>query len=218
MTMAVCVIGCGSAFDAITNDAAAYALPERWFARKADSVAALAAGGGALLDDLRPADATLFIAVDQNALNFARLELYGAARLRGFRMTTLIHARAWVAPDAKLGDNVWIAAGAMVNRATNIEPNVMVLAGARIDASAHIEKHCWIGAGAAIGEGVHIGSHCVIGNGMDIRAGHNIGKYCVLDTPGIWSQDMADGSFVAPQFDMPARMVGPGYTFTKSRR
>ena len=217
MSTSVCVIGCGTAFESITNDAAAYNVPNGFLVRKAENVAALSTSAANLLEGLTLADTSLFIAVDQNALNFARLELYGAARLRGFRMTTLIHARAWVAPDAQLGDNVWIAAGAIVNRKANIEPDVMVLAGARIDANVNIGKHSWIGGGASLGEGVHIGSHSVIGNDMRIRAGLSVGKYCVLDTLGVWNQDMADGSFISPQFDLPARLIGPSYSFTKSR-
>lgn len=213
----MCLIGCGSTFESISADAAAYDFPSGWLARKADSVASLSSCAAALLDGLSVADTRIFVAVDQNALNYARLEIYGAARMRGLRMAQLVHARAWVAPDARLGDNVWVGAGAIVSSKTHIDPNVMISAGARVDAGVRIGMHSWIGAGASVGEGAQIGSHCVIGSDTRVHAGLKIGKHCVIDTLSPWSQDMADGTFVAPQFDSPARMIGAGYSFTKSR-
>lgn len=217
MSPSICLIGCGSAFDSIASDPAAYQLPDGWMVRKAESVASLSGSATTLLDGLSIAETQIFVAVDHNALNYARLEIYGAARLRGFRMAKLIHARAWLAPDVLVGDNVWIGAGAVVNRKVQIDSDVMVSPGARLDPDVRIGMHSWIGAGASVGEATQLGGHCVIGADMRIRAGLKIGKHCVLDTLGSWSQDMVDGCFVAPQFDSPARMIGPGYSFMKSR-
>ena len=216
MNKSLCLIGCGATFEMIAADAVGYGLPEGWIARQVESVSTLSSSTSNLLDGLVATDTQIFVAVDQNALNYARLELYGAARLRGFRMAKLTHKSALVAPDAKINDNVLIGPRTLVASKVNINSDVLVSPGVRLDVGAHVGAHCWIGPGASVGAGVVIGSHSVIGADMRIREGIKIGKHCVLDTAITWSKNMADGSFVAPQFDLPARIIGAGYSFTKA--
>ncbi len=211
------LLGIGDAFDAIAADAEGHGLPAGWRMRRADSVAALSGSVAGLLDGIDPAAAQVFAAVDQNALNFARLELYGAARLRGLRMATLVHARAIVAPDAKLADNVWIAAGALVGSGVQIASDVLVHPGARIDAGVRIGMHGWIGPGAALGAMVELGAHCTVGADARLRTGLRIGKNCVVDSTTPHISDLPAGSFIAPQFKTPARIIGAGYSFEKRR-
>jgi carbonic anhydrase/acetyltransferase-like protein (isoleucine patch superfamily) len=212
-----CLVGTGAVFDSIAGDPAGYGLPEGWTLRRADDLASLAASVGALLEGLEPGGGRLFVAVDQNALNHARLELYGAARLRGLKLATLVHARAIVAPDATLADNVWIGAGALVDSAARIAGDVLVNPGARIDARVRIGMHGWIGPGASVGAGTEIGAHCVVGADARLGAGLKVGKFCVIERPGPHDEDLPAGSFMAAQFATPARMIGAGYSFEKQR-
>ena len=213
----LCLLGFGSVFDAIEGDPIGHGLPVDWQARRADSVAALSTSCAQLLEGLDPAATRLFVAVDQNALNYARLELYGAARLRGFKLATLVHARACVAPDARLDDNVWIGAGALVGSRAHLGSDVLVHPGARIDAGARIGAHGWVGPGASVGAEAEVGIHCVIGADARLRTGLRVGRHCVIDSAGPWSRDLAPGSFMAAEFAVPARIVGAGYSFEKRR-
>lgn len=213
----LCLIGTGSVFEAIAGDPAGHGLPQGWSMRRADSVAALSASVETLLEGLLPAETLVFVAVDQNALNHARLEVYGGARLRGLRLATLVHQRAIVAPDAVLADNVWIGAGALVGSAARIGGNVLVNPGARVDAGARIGMHGWIGAGASVGAGCDIANHCVIGADVHLRAGLHIGRHCLVDSSGPHAADLADGSFLAPHFATAARIIGAGYSHRKQR-
>lgn len=212
-----CLLGYGGVFNAIAGDAVGHALPDGWLARPAESVAALSSSSMQLLDGLDPAVTRLFIAVDQNALNYARLELYGAARLRGFKLATLVHQRAFVAPDARVNDNVWIGAGVLVGSCAHIGSDVLVHGGARIDAGARIGSHSWIGPGASVGVGAEVGIHCVVGADVWLLAGLQVGRHCLIETAGPWSHRMASGTFMSAQFTTPARIVGAGYSFEKRR-
>jgi len=211
----LCLVGCGTAFDTIASEPHAYADHGPWLLRQAESVARLAATRHRLLEGLDAATTQLFVAVDSNALNYARLELYGAARLAGFRMVSLVHARAWVAPGVKMADNVWIGPGASVNRGCVLASDVLVNPAARLDSDASIGVHGWIGPGASIGSGASVGPHSVIGASVSLRGGVRVGRHCVLDRAGAWQQDLPDGSFVEPEFDPAARIVGAGYSFQK---
>lgn len=210
------LIGHGGAFEDIAADQAAYAPEVDWQVRRVESVAALAQSANTLLEDL-PAGAKVFVAVDANAINYARLELYGPAKLRGYRLVTLVHPKAYVAPDARLGDNVWIGPGVIVSRGCKVAGDVMVNAGVRLDAGVQIGAHGWIGPGASIGAATEVGGHCVLGADVHVSAGLQIGKHCMLTQPGLWTKSLPAGSFVEPGYTEPARMIGAGYSW-QSRR
>ncbi|WCM92724.1 hypothetical protein M5C99_20650 [Acidovorax sp. NCPPB 2350] len=213
-----CLLGLGTVFDAICNDPWGHGLPEDWTSRRASSVAALSGVSSQLLEGLDPARMKIFVAVDHNALNYARLELYGAARLRGLRMPPLIHARAVVAPDARIGDNCWVGGAAVIGQGAHLQGDVMVHPAARVDAGAQVGMHGWIGPGASVGAEAEVGSHCVIGSDTRLQAGVRIGRHCVLDRQRPCETDIPAGSFAAPQFANGARIVGAGYSFEKPRR
>lgn len=217
MANQLCVIGLGTVFEAIANDPHGHGLPPSWSTRRAESVAALSSSSSQLLDGLDPGATQLFVAVDQNALNYARLELYGAARMRGFKMATLAHVRAFVAPDAQLADNVWIGAGSLIAGGVSLGSDVHVHPGVRIDARVRVGAHSWIGPGASVGVDTEIGQHSVIGPDSHLIARARVGRHCVIDTGNQWCQDMASGSFIAPQFTTPARIIGAGYSYETRR-
>jgi UDP-3-O-[3-hydroxymyristoyl] glucosamine N-acyltransferase len=154
----------------------------------------------------------LFIAVEANALNHARLELYGRARLRGFRMITLVHPTAYVSPAASLGDNVWLGPGAHVAAGCKVGSNTLIGVHSRLDLDAMVGTHVWIGAGCSIGSGSRIGNHCVLGTDVKLCAGTRLGKYSLLEQPGPWSGEISAGTFSVNNYAEPAKVVGRGYT------
>jgi carbonic anhydrase/acetyltransferase-like protein (isoleucine patch superfamily) len=217
MSSTLCLIGCGTAFESIVADPVGHCLPQGWTFRRAAGVPSLSGSAIRLLEGLSPEITRIFIAVDQNALNYARLELYGRARLQGFRLAKIIHAHSFCSPDAVIGENVWIGVGTVISSATKIGANVLVSPHARLDFNVKVSSHCWIGPGAVLGESSKIGSHTVIGADTKVISGATIGKHCVVDTSLLWSQDMPDGAFVTQRNSSPARIAGAGYSFTKFR-
>lgn len=213
----LCLLGVGEIFDTVASDPAGHGFAHDLQIRQAPGPAEFSASFPALLDGIDPARTRVFVAVDENALNYKRLELYMAARMRGLRMAHIRHASAIVAPDAVLGDNVYLAAGTIVGKGVRIESDVMLLAGVRVDADVRIGMHGWIGPGASLGAKAELGSHCVVGADVRLRAGARIGRHCVLQSPGPWSADLPSGSFLAPGFAKPAHMIGAGYSFEKTR-
>lgn len=207
------LIGCGEVYRAVTAEAALYAALSAGLRCVAlPGPSAIAAQADALLATLDPAQHRLFIAVDANALNHARLELYGRARLLGFRMATLVHPRACVSLDATLGDNVWIGPGAHIGPGCKVGSNTLVGAQARLDTGVVVGAHGWLGPGARVGSDSQIGAHCVIGADVQLRAATRVGRYCLLDQAGPWRDDVAPGTFAVDGWAQPARVVGAGYT------
>lgn len=206
------LIGCGVAYESIAADCAAYAPEADWQFRRAAHVAAIASTVDILLGDL-PAQAKVFIAVDEDAINYARLELYLPARLRNCRLQTLVHPTALVAPDAQLADNVWVGPGASVGSRCKVAANVLVSPGVRLDPGVQIGAHGWVGVSASIGGGTTVGSNCVVGTNVHLGAALRLGKHCVLTQPGTWMQSMRDCTFFEPGFSQPSRMIGLGHSW-----
>lgn len=216
----ICLIGCGTVFDAIAADRAAYAPANtEWIIREAESVAMLASTALQLLDGLDASNVRVFAAVGHNALNYARLEIVGPAMgVKGYKMAQLIHASAHVAPDVTLGSNVWLGPRALVDCGCEIGSNVLIGARARLDSKVRLGPHGWIGAGASLGHGVEVGKHFIIGDDVHLRAGITLGRHCVVDRPGGWNQSLPDGSLAELEFATPAQMIGPGYSFKRAQQ
>lgn len=211
------LIGCGTVFEAIAADPAAYGISAFAQQLRVAAVSEIAANADALIAQARQTTAAIFIAVDSNALNYARLELYGRARLHGLKLSTLVSRSAHVAVNVQLADNVWIGPAAVIEHGVTIGADTQVGARTRIDAEAVIAPHVTIGAGASIGANCRLGSHTVIGTDMHLRAGVTLGKHCLLDRQGAWQQSLDDGHFLDPMFNSPARIVGPGYTLRRKK-
>lgn len=162
----------------------------------------------ALLDGLNPAHTRIFAAVDTQAINHARLDVYAKARFMGFRGDSLRHPSAIVAGDVRVGENCWIGAGAVVSHGVRIGNNTIIGDAARLEAGVALGANGWVGAGASIGTGSTLGQHCLIGRDVRLGAGLQVGRHCVVDVPGAYCESMNDGSFIDPLFPALARLYG----------
>lgn len=215
----LCLIGCGDIYEAIMAEPMAYlAVPDMLRSIPITGTAAIAAQVDACLAELDPAHTRLFIAMDEHALNYTRLELYGWARLNGFRMATLVHSRAVLSPATELADNIWVGPGAVISAGCKIGSDTMVGTNARLDARVSVGAHAWLGAGCRLGAGVAVGAHTVIGADVLVRPQAEIGRHCLLEQPGPWQGRVSAGTLAASVYKMPARLVGPGYTYTARGR
>ncbi len=213
----ICVIGCGDVFECISADYLSYQFSSNdWEFRPVSSPAEISTSAVQLLQGLSVEEVKLFIAVDYNALNYARLELYYVARLKGYKFTTLVHNTA-KCDHSKMGENVWIGPNTYIAPNTLIGNNVVINACTRLDQGVEIDSHVWIGAGSTISRNTKVGSNTVIGNDVNIGEAITIGKHCMINKPGIWQDAMPNGSFWESSYTEPAKIVGKGYSFDNSR-
>lgn len=107
----------------------------------------------------------------------------------GFRLLTIIHARASVSPYARLGAGVQILAGAVVNANAVLGNGVIVNSGAIVEHDCRVGDHSHIAPGAVLGGNVTVGDGChvgigavvlqdgIVGNGSLIAAGAVVTRY-----------------------------------------
>jgi UDP-3-O-[3-hydroxymyristoyl] glucosamine N-acyltransferase len=206
---ALALVGSGSVFETVRAALPRIAGEDRHsYVMQLASTDATAADVAAFLSTLNAGEVHVFAAIDQNALNHARLDAYACARLRGFKCETLIHPSAIVEPDARMGENCWIGAGALIGAGVRIGNNTFIGTGARIDPGVQLGANAWVGPGAAIGQNARVGSHCVIGTDVKIAANVVLGRHCSIDVPGAYADSLSDGTFIDALFSVPVHIFG----------
>lgn len=159
-------------------------------------------GGREVLADLRRQGVEdVIVAVGDNA---ARTRLARLAQAEGFRLATVVHPRATVAPDVALGAGTVVAAGAVVNPGARIGENVIVNTSASVDHECVVEDGAHIGPGARLGGRVSVGPLAWIGIGATVRDGVSIGARSVIGAGAVVLNDIPPGVIA---YGVPAKVV-----------
>jgi carbonic anhydrase/acetyltransferase-like protein (isoleucine patch superfamily) len=160
------------------------------------------------LQALQSEDATAFVALGNDFLNFQRFELMGMMKSLGFKMPPLVCRGAVVAVSAQVGENSWIGSGALVSMDANIGFNCVVGAGANIGSGAKVGNSAWLAPGVMVGAASRVGAHSILGMGVLVQDGVQVGKQCVLEMPGSIAADIPSKTFHLASFEDPVVVFG----------
>lgn len=210
------LIGLGDIFEEIHADPDAFGLSaatmETFQFKQVDDLASTADD---ILGQYEPEKIDIFVAVDSNDLNFARLELYGRAKLRGFTMQRMIHRGALISAPSNIGENVFVGAGSIVSANCRVSANSFIGHGVRLGQRVSIGAHTWIATGVSVDADTQIEAHCVVGFGTTLRAGSHIQKYVLLDQSGSHSGTWMSGTFLEDGYAAPIQMIGSGFSYKR---
>ena len=92
-------------------------------------------------------------------------------RWPGARWDVLVAERAWVAPDASLGEGTQIAPGGVVNRWARVGRHVLVNIGATVSHDCVLGDHVTISPGANLAGRVTVGDGTFVGIGATLSDG-----------------------------------------------
>lgn len=128
--------------------------------------------------------------------NRGRGELIDWLRSVGHSLETIVHPSAFVATSVKMGEGVFVSAGATVIAEARIGDGVIVNTGASVD------HDCVIGEAAHIAPGVHlcgnvrIGARTLVGVGSSVRPGLTVCDDVVLGAGSVVVRDIVEpGTF-----------------------
>ena len=210
------LLGIGDVLASIEDDPAGFGLTEGAFhTHRFEAVDQISEVAEKALANLNPSECSLFVSVDSHAMNHARLEIYGRARLLGFKMTNLIHRSAILSPSLQIADNVYIGPGVVIGQSSKIASNSFIGSAARIDARVTIASHCWIGAGSKIGSDSRIDAHVVLGEDTFIDNNTEIEHHVLIEQHGPWHGTWRAGTFLEKYAANAATTVGPSYSYTQ---
>ena len=210
------LLGIGDVLASIEDDPAGFGLIEGAFhTNRFETVDQISEVAEKSLADLNPSECSLFVSVDSNAMNHARLEIYGRARLLGFKMANLIHRSAILSPSLQIADNVYIGPGVVIAQSSQIASNSFIGSASRIDARVSIASHCWIGAGSKIGSDSRIDSHVVLGEDTFIDNNTEIEHHVLIEKHGPWHGTWRAGTYLEKYAANAAITTGPSYSYKR---
>jgi sugar O-acyltransferase (sialic acid O-acetyltransferase NeuD family) len=121
-----------------------------------------------LVDNYPPDQFGAHVAVSFNSLNRVRRRLFGVVKGLGFRCESYVSSRAFVWPNAVIGENCFLFESCVVQHHARLGDNITMWAGATITHRCVIGSHCFIASGAVINGSTSIGERCFIGANSSI--------------------------------------------------
>jgi len=128
----------------------------------------------------------------------ARKTIYKTLKKIGFTLAKVIHPKAIVAGDAKIGEGAFIAAGVTVNPGTRIRKNVILNTRSSVDHDCDIGDFVHIAPGIVLSGTVKVGEETHIGTGARVIQGINIGRRCMVGAGSIVRSDLKDNARILP--------------------
>ncbi|WPO98870.1 acetyltransferase [Pseudomonas sp. HR96] len=110
-----------------------------------------------------------FVAASSTKLNRVRRQLFEKARDMGYTLVSYISSKAFVWPNASIGENCFILEDNTIQPFTQIGNNVVMWSGNHLGHRSVIGDHCFIS------------SHCVISGFCDIGDSSFLGVNCTLE-------------------------------------
>lgn len=133
--------------------------------------------------------------------NRARRRL-AAALGAGLEWVTVVHPRAWVDPDARLGAGTVVFAGAVVQPGAEIGAHAIVNTAASIDHDCRVGDFAHLGPGCRLCGGVTVGEGALAGVGCAVAPGLTIGAWAVVGAGAAVVRDLPAATTAA---GVPAR-------------
>lgn len=159
-------------------------------------------GGAECLPALRESGITHLIFAFGNGE--ARLRLSAVAEEHGFALAVVVHPRAVVAPDVRLGAGTFVAAGAVVNPGARIGRNVIVNTSASVDHDCVVEDGVHICPGVRLAGLVTVGRATWLGIGTTVINQIRIGANSLIGGGSVVVRNIPDGVVA---YGNPARVV-----------
>lgn len=131
--------------------------------------------------------------------NTPRTEVFERAIRAGLTPVTVIHPRAIVADNCRIGEGSVICVGALINIGVEIGTNVIVNSGAIVEHHCRVGDHAHISSGSVLCGNVDIGIGAHVGAGATIRQGVRVGRKAVVGAGAIVVTDVGDNETVVSE-------------------
>ena len=163
---------------------------------------------GPARDRFPPSGWQVFVALDERAVNQARLELVGQAAAAGWTLATIVSPLAFVDPSAVLGANVLVAPGVRVGPGACIGEGSILRANSVVAEGARIGAGCTLGEAAHLRAGARLGRGCTLGHGCTVMDNVSVGDHSELLLPARFADAVPARSFFDSLLPRGARILG----------
>lgn len=145
-----------------------------------------------MLRKVAPGSADLFVALSAKRLSERRLQVMADLGSRGYALSRYVSSKAFVAPDAQLGENVFVFEMNCIQSQVVIEDGVVLWSGnhvghqTTIGRGTFLTSHVVVAGSTSIGERGYLGINCAIRDQISVGPMTVVGanSYVSRDTPG----------------------------------
>jgi sugar O-acyltransferase (sialic acid O-acetyltransferase NeuD family) len=159
-----------------------------------------------LVEHYPPDEFRAFVAVSYNSLNRLRSRLFGIVKSLGFRCESYVSSRAFVWPNAVIGENCFVFESCVIQHHARLGHNITMWAGATITHRCVVADHCFIASGAVINGLTRVGERCFIGANSSIADHLSIADDSVVGMGAVVAKSIEEAGRV--WVGNPARRLG----------
>jgi sugar O-acyltransferase (sialic acid O-acetyltransferase NeuD family) len=125
-------------------------------------------------------------------LNRNRMRFYDEAKARGYALANYVSSRAFVWPNVRLGDNVFIFENNVVQPFVEIGSNVVLWSGNHIGHHSRVGSHCFISSHVVVSGFCDIGEACFFGVNSTVGNNVKVGRDCLVGAGALVVKDTGD--------------------------
>lgn len=123
-----------------------------------------------------PSRYPMFVPIGAKRMSRLRADIYAKGKEKGYRFISYISSRAFVSPDAAIGDNCFILENNVIQPFVKIGDDVVLWSGNHIGHHGTIEDHVFMASHVVVSGRVTIGAYSYFGVNSAVRDGVTIGE------------------------------------------
>lgn len=144
-------------------------------------------------DTFRPDQHDVFVAVTYTQLNRVRTRLLAEARRKGYRPVSYVSSRAFVWPNAQIGENCFVFENNVVQYHVRLGDNVVLWSGNHIGHRTSIGDNCFLSSHVVVSGYCEIGESCFFGVNSAVADKARVGGDCVVGMGAVVTGDLEPG-------------------------
>lgn len=150
-------------------------------------------GDDSVLSGFDPSFTQLAIGVGSVGRQSTRRRIAESFLGKGWRLVTVVHASALVAPSVQLGAGAQVMAGAIVQPGARIGAGSIINTGAVVDHDCIVGAWCHVAPGATLSGGVVLGDECHVGAASVVIQGCSLDACTTVGAGAVVINDSVGG-------------------------
>jgi sugar O-acyltransferase (sialic acid O-acetyltransferase NeuD family) len=115
------------------------------------------------VEKLNETDVRIFVAISASRMNMDRAAIYNKLKSLGCQFATFISSKAFVSPQARIGENVFIFEENVIQKGAEIGDNTILWSGNHIGHQSKIGSHVFFSSHVVVSGYCNIESYCYFG-------------------------------------------------------
>jgi sugar O-acyltransferase (sialic acid O-acetyltransferase NeuD family) len=145
---------------------------------------------------LDPATHSFYAALVYTQMNRLRTRLYQAAKAKGYRPASYVSSRAFVWPNAQLGEHCFVFEDNTIQPFVRIGDNVVLWSGNHIGHHSVVKDHCFISSHVVVSGFCTVGESCFIGVNATFGNNLEVGDDCLVGAGALIARDVPADTLV----------------------